>query len=420
MKAFFPSDFAVLIGIDWADKKHDICEYSQSTKRYSFSIISSKPEAIHDWANDLKKCYPNQRIAVSCELKKGPLIYALSKYDHLVLFPINPSSVAKYRKAFATSGAKDDPTDALIQSEILLYHMDKLTPLEPESPEVRILAQLVENRRKLVQDRVRLTNRITATLKNYYPQVIEWFKEKDTSAFCDFVIKWPTLATVQCARPSTLTRFFHAHHVRRNALIEKRIESIKSAHPLTEDEGVIMPNQLLVKTLICQLEVLMESIKEHDREIKQRYAACADTDIFSSFPGAGPVFAPRLLVAFGEDRSRYKSADEIQRYAGIAPVLERSGKQSWTHWRYSCPKFLRQSFVEWAGETVRYSFWAKAYYEQQKQKGKPHQTIIRCLAFKWIRIIFKCWKSRIKYDESTYLKALKKRGSPLLEYAVSG
>jgi len=390
MEAFLPKHFAALIGIDWADRKHDICEYSYTSKRYSFSIISSKPEAIHDWANDLKKRYPKQRIAVSCELKKGPLIYALSKYDHLVLFPINPSTVAKYRKAFAISGAKDDPTDALIQSEILRFHMDKLTPLEPESAEVRILAQLVENRRKLVQDRVRLTNRMTATLKNYYPQALEWFEKKDTAAFCDFITTWPTLASVQRARASTLTHFFHAHNVRRNDLIEKRIEAIKSALPLTEDTGVIMPNQLLVKALTRQLEGLMEAIKEHDSEIKQRYNACADTDIFSSLPGAGPVFAPRLLVAFGENRNRYDSADEIQRYAGIAPVLERSGKQSWTHWRYSCPKFLRQSFVEWAGKTVRYSFWVKAYYEQQKQQGKPHQTIIRCLAFKWIRIIFKC------------------------------
>ena len=80
---------------------------------------------------------------------------------------------------------------------------------------------------------------------------------------------------------------------------------------------------------------------------------------------------------------------------------------------------LRQSFVEWSGESIRYSFWAKAYYEQEKQKGKPHQTIIRCLAFKWIRIIFKCWKSGKPYDESTYLKALKKRQSPLLEFAIS-
>ncbi len=419
MKVFSPQDFAVLIGIDWADKKHDICEYSHAKQQYQLSVISTKPESIDDWANDLKKRYPNQRIAVSCELKKGPLIYALSKYDHLTLFPINPITVAKYRKAFTNSGAKDDPTDAKIQTEILLQNMHKLRVLEPESSELRALAQLVENRRKLVQDRVRLTNRITATLKNYYPQVVEWFKEKHTTIFIDFIQKWPNLETVQRARENTLIAFFHAHHVRYNDTIEKRIKAIKTAHPLTNDPGVIDPNQLLVKGLIQQLKSLLEAIAEHDKEIKQRYNECTDQFIFDSFPGAGPVYAPRLLTSFGENRNRYENAGEMQRYAGIAPVLERSGKKSWTHWRYSCPKFMRQSFVEWAGESVRYSFWAKAYYEQEKEKGKPHQTIIRCLAFKWIRIIYRCWKNKKPYDESTYLNALKKRNSPLLEFAIS-
>jgi len=44
--------------------------------------------------------------------------------------------------------------------------------------------------------------------------------------------------------------------------------------------------------------------------------------------------------------------------------------------------------------------------------------VIRALAFKWIRIVFRCWKSNTPYDESTYLKALKKRGSPLLKFAA--
>ena len=419
MKVFSPHDFAVLIGIDWADKKHDICEYSHAKQQYQLSVISSKPEAIDDWANDLKKRYPNQRIAVGCELKKGPLIYALSKYDHLTLFPINPTTVSKYRKAFTNSGAKDDPTDAKIQTEILQKNMHKLRVLEPESSELRALAQLVENRRKLIQDRVRLTNRITATLKNYYPQVVEWFKEKHTTVFIDFIQKWPNLEAVQSAREKTLTAFFHTHHVRYNDTILKRINAIKAAHHLTQDPGVIVPNQLLVKGLIHQLKSLMEAIAEHDQEIKQRYNECTDQFIFDSLPGAGPVFAPRLLTAFGENRTRYENAAEMQRYSGVAPVLERSGKKSWTHWRYSCPKFLRQSFVEWAGESVRYSFWAKAYYEQEKAKGKPHQTIIRCLAFKWIRIIYRCWMNKKPYDESTYLNALKKRHSPLLEFAIS-
>ena len=108
------------------------------------------------------------------------------------------------------------------------------------------------------------------------------------------------------------------------------------------------------------------------------------------------------------------AADEVQTYAGIAPVIERSGKQSWVHWRRQCPIFLRQTFVEWAGESIQFSFWARAYYQQQRDKGASHQGAVRALAFKWIRIVFRCWQNGTSYDESVYLAALQRRGSPLI------
>ena len=119
-------------------------------------------------------------------------------------------------------------------------------------------------------------------------------------------------------------------------------------------------------------------------------------------------------MAFGEQRERYASAEDLQKYAGIAPVTERSGKQSWVHWRLQCPKFLRQTFVEWAAESIRYSFWAQVYYQQQREKGKAHQAVVRALAFKWIRILYRCWQDRTPYDESVYRQALQRRSAPLL------
>jgi hypothetical protein len=124
--------------------------------------------------------------------------------------------------------------------------------------------------------------------------------------------------------------------------------------------------------------------------------------------------APRLLVAFGEDRERYHSAQEVQQYTGIAPVTERSGTKEWVHWRWHSSTFLRQTFVEWAAKTVTASYWAGVYYRQQRDKGSGHQAAVRALAFKWIRILFRCWKTGKKYDEVLYLKRLKECGSPLV------
>ena len=93
--------------------------------------------------------------------------------------------------------------------------------------------------------------------------------------------------------------------------------------------------------------------------------------------------------------------------------MERSGKSCVVRWRYLAPQFLRQTFVEWARCTIRTSAWAMAYYEQQREKGKSNWGIYRSLAYKWIRILWKCWQDRKPYNETEYLKALEQRNSPL-------
>ena len=109
----------------------------------------------------------------------------------------------------------------------------------------------------------------------------------------------------------------------------------------------------------------------------------------------------------------------MQTYSGIAPVTETSGKRKWIHFRWACPKFLRQSFHEWAGHSISQSGWARAYYQQQRDRGNDHHAAVRALAFKWLRILFRCWKDRVAYDETKYLAALIKRGSPLSYVVVA-
>src|SRR3989475_2755120 len=337
--------FAAFVGIDWADATHAICLQAAGTATRECFQLDHTPEAIEAWGTTLRTRFSGQPVAVCLELTKGPLVSALRKYDFLVLFPINPLTLARYREAFTPSRAKDDPTDAALQLELLLTHRDKLQPLNPQSPTMRALEQLVEHRRRVVGDTVRMTNRLTSTLKNYFPQVLQWFQDKDTHIFCDLLSRWPTLKAAQLARRATLETFFRDHHVRSKDVIAQRRHAIKTATPLTTDEGVITPHALLVQALVAQLRVTLQAIADCDTAIAQRAQTHPDFPLFQALPGAGPVFAPRLLVAFGEQRARYASAAELQKYAGIAPVTERSGKKSWLHLRLQCPKFLRQTLV---------------------------------------------------------------------------
>ena len=413
-----PSKFAAFIGIDWADRKHDVCLQVAGSDTRELSVIEHRPTVIDAWARALRKRFDGRPIAVCLELSQGPIVSALLEYDFFVIFPVNPSTLAEYRKAFTPSGAKDDPTDATVALDILRRHPDKLTPLRRESVDMRALRRLVESRRDLVQDRVRVTNRLIYALKAYFPQVIDWFRDKETDVFAAFLERWPSLPEAQRAKRDTVIDFFHAHNVRRANTIEKRIAAIKSEKPLTTDPGVIQPALLLVETLLPQLRALSAGIIRFDTEIARRCEALPDFRLFANLPGAGKVFSSRLLAAFGEQRDRFATAAALQMLTGIAPVTERSGKTHWVHWRWACPKFLRQTFVEWAASSIPHSFWARAFYESHKAKGSTHNAAVRALAFKWIRVLFRCWVDRVPYDESRYLAALQKRHSPILKFAA--
>lgn len=402
-------EFAAFVAIDWADQKHVWALQTSGSSKRETGTIEHTPEAVEAWVAELRLRFSGQSIAVALEQSRGPLVFALTKYEHLVIFPVHPTVLVNYRKSFRPSGAKDDPGDARLLLDILTLHRDKLRRLSPDTSETRTLQFLVEERRKLVHEKTRYSNRITAHLKMYFPQVLNWFDEIGSKIVIDFLDRWPSLEKLQRAKPSTIERFFIDHNSRDRERINERLEEIRKAIPATTDAAVLTSCSTAVVAWAAVLNQVLAAIAVYDEKIDDLGRAHPDYGLMNSFPGAGPALTPRLIAAMGSQRERYQSAHEIQCYSGIAPVVASSGQQRWVHWRWACPKFLRQTFHEWALHSVAYSDWAREYYEQQRAKGKRRNTAIRSLAFKWIRILFRCWKERKPYDEATYQRAIDAR-----------
>ncbi|HZD09425.1 MAG TPA: transposase, partial [Candidatus Limnocylindrales bacterium] len=408
-------EFAALIGLDWASQRHALCLYDCATGKREASTLEHTPEAIGQWAQALKKRFAGKKIALCLEQSKGALINALLEYSFFVLYPINPATAACYRQAFKTSRAKADPSDAQLCLELLLRHREKLTPLLPNDAPTRELSRLLEARRTLIDLRTLLTNMLRDALKSYFPQALE-LAGQDLFAplACHFLLKWPSLQELQKARRESVRNFYYAHNCRRLDRIEKRLAAISQMRSLCSDSAVVEPAIIQVKMLAAQLLGLSRALKEYDLKIEHLFALSKGATIWESFPGAGPTLAPRLACAFGSQRSRYQSASAIQQYSGVAPVTEKSGKnQHWVHRRWGRPRFVHQSFFEYALQSVLHCGWAKLYLKEQIARGKAYPTAVRALAFKWQRIMFVCWRDRLPYDETTYLQSLKRRGSHL-------
>jgi len=409
--------YAALIGLDWADQAHAYCLGAVGTDAVETGVISSAPEAVATWINTLRKRFKGQPIALCLEQSKGALIHQLMSVEFIDIYPINPQAFAHFRKAFAVSGAKDDPTDAQLIWEYLLKHRDRLRVWKPEEVDTRMLALLVEDRRKMLDRRTKLSNQLTAALKGYFPQALALIGTKVTSPMaCDFLQRWTSLAQVKKCRDQTIRTFYTQHQVRKSELIDVRLTLIRNSVPLVEDAAIVETSALKVRSLSRQIACLNEDLDEYEHYIAALFKAHPESDLFNTLPGAGAALAPRLLVAMGTDRTRFDSADAVATFSGIAPVTERSGQHTWVHWRLACSKFLRQSFHEFASMSRRQSAWAHAYYEVQRARGKSHHAALRALAFKWIRIIYRCWKQREKYDEAKYIAALERRNSPLVKY----
>lgn len=408
-------ELVAYIGLDWGDQRHAVHLQAADGGTVERGELEQKPDVLHAWVAQLRERFHGRPVGIAIEQRKGAVIHALMMYEFLVLYPVNPKALARYREAFRTSGAKDDPADAELLLDLLRKHRDQFRPWVPDTVEARTLQLLCEQRRKLVNQRVALTNRMTSLLKQYFPQALDWLGDVASLQGCDFLMKWPDLAAVQRARPHTLRTFYQQHNCRKAVVIDERIGQIASACPLTRDPAIVDPLSLSVQTYATQLRSLIHAIQKFDTRIAHVFAHHPDQPLFDSFPGAGPVCAPRLSAAFGTDRSRWQSATALQSHSGIAPVTERSGKALWVHHRLACPKFVKQTFHEFADQSIRFSQWARAYYDQQRGRGNDHHAALRALAYKWIRILFRCWKDRKPYDEATYMEALRRHGSSLVK-----
>jgi transposase len=409
--------FDLVIGLDRSDRKADLHLLHLHSGAEQRQTIPTTPEALKAWAEALHTAHPDDRVAICFEQPANNLIAFLTRYPWITLYPINPISLQKFREVFVVSRAKDDGKDAQYLARLLAAHHDRFQPWQPDTQQTRLLDRLVVDRRSVVDHRTSLCNRLQAILKDYFPQALdlagdELWRPLGTA----FLQRWPTLQAVQKAKPEVIRKFYYAQGSRSEKLIQERLDRLAQAVPLTDDPALLESYALRVRLTVQELELVTRTIKRYDQKIAAVFAEHPDHEIFRNLPGAGPVFGPRLLTSFGTRREDYPKATNVQRASGIAPVTKQSGQSKQVHRRYRCSVFFKQSIHEWAAETRFWSDWARAFYEMKRADGMNHHAAVRALAYKWLRVVWRCWQDRVVYEEAKYLAALKKHGSPVIAW----
>jgi len=402
----------VFVGIDWADSLHAFhLLTAEGTEQHG--SFQQNPAEIDSLFATWRKSFPQATLAVAIEQSRGPLISALLKYDDVIIYPVNPASLASYRKAFAHGGGKNDPVDARLLAQYLLNYHEQLRPLKQDEPLTRELATLVTDRRQLVDQRAALANELRAVLKQYFPAILQM---RPAQMYADFVLRlllaYPTLEQAQRVTPRKLSDCLRGGTADK---VQQRIDIIRNATPLSEEDVLLRTSARRVTALCRRMAVLNDIIEQYDNDISRLVRRHENYEIVASLPATSDVTQARLIAALGDDRTRFENASALQAASGIAPLTIQSGRMTLVTTRWACTKFMKQTFHEFAGLSVRKSEWAKAYYQLQRSRGKSAQTALRALAFKWIRIIYRCWQENIPYNEQQYIQRLKDTRSPLFE-----
>lgn len=406
--------YDLLASLDRSDRSAALCLLDlNSGAILAETVLDLAPEALDAWWRALCAAYPKTRIAIAFEQPAPNLLAFFAARAPAAIYALNPSSTWAYRQSLTVSRARNDRSDAHDQALFVRNHLRELTPWRPPSATVSLLDRLTLSRRKQVDARTALTNQLQAALKRYFPQALDLLHEDIWRPMnLEFLRKWPSAQKLQTVPLSRLRAFYDKHNSRSEARWTERTGLIARMVPLACASPA---DELEIETLVDQIEVLNEGILKHDRVIAELFAQEGkEARRVAALPGAGPILAPRLYVALARHAPNCDTPEALAAAVGVAPVTDQSGKMHKVYRRLRCDNHTRQSFIEWTKESWKHSVWAGAFVRQRQEKRQGFHAILRALAYKWIRILWRCWRDGLPYDEARYLERLRKKGSPLV------
>lgn len=404
----------LIISLDRSDATLAVALLTPENGTIRDQVVSTTPEALSAWWDDLVQAHPARRLVVAFEQPAPNLLVFFAARRTAVIYALNPSATWAFRKSLTVSGARTDASDARSQAWFVCHHRDKLKAWEPVPAAVEQLDRLCQAKRKLVDQRTALTNRLQAVLKRFFPQALTLMHEDVWRPMnLAFLRRWPSPTKLTASRLSTVQAFFRQHGSRSEERWAARAALIKALVPLTE--GNITSDLLETTVIVDQIEALNHGIQRYETAIAAAYSEQGEAaERVRQLPGAGPVLAPRIYVALARYADQCPDGRSLAAAVGIAPVTDQSGKMKKIYRRFRCDTFTRQSFVEWCKEAYKQSAWSQAFMDQQKANGHGFHASLRALAYKWIRILWRCWRDRVPYDETKYVECLRRRNSPLV------
>lgn len=380
------------VGIDNSSLDHRVRIIDDFVNiKLSFTIANNLDgfEELHE------KLSSFENVKIGFELPHGPLVDFLSSKKYQ-LYSLNPLKIKRFKESLKVSGNKNDNIDALAIAQYLRHNQASIRPLLFNSPEIERLKTLSVVHTRLTHNRARHINKLRFCVRQYFPLQEELFSAFGGPTHLKMLIKYPTFESLQSASDEEIKDFLIKNKYCRPAWINKILEKSRSFRQYISQDVVFAYRY----EAICLAEIIM-SLNNNLREIEKEMASITEKHTLGkcmkSLPGAGVVLSAKILALFGDNKDRFDNANGAQCLFGTAPKNYQSGPYHKVIMRKACNKSARAILYQYAFSSLKFSSWAREYYDNQKSKGKTHSVAIRALSNKWVNVIFALWKKETFY-----------------------
>lgn len=392
-------------GLDWGRKTHQL-DVRDSEGRKQCAIHFDHDAAGWERVRRILQNLVGQDLSVvgvAIETRVGPAVEKLLELGCTV-YPMNPKSASRYRDRKSPGGDKNDVLDARSFADALRTDGRAWRALDPEDPLTQQLRLLCRDEVRLIERRTARVNELRQALHEYYPAALEAFDDWTSPASWAFVKRFSTPQKLVRSGKRAWDKFLHAHKLYRPQTHEHRVECFQHATDFCGPQAVTRAKSLLAVGLVEQLQVIQKQLDIYRREIDGLFDQHPSREIFDSLPGAGIKLAPRLLSECATLRSRFDNVTALECYAGAAPVRYQSGQIEIVKVRRACSKPLRYAVHLWANASRSKSTWAEVYYRRKREQGKSHACALRCLANRWLKILWRMMETGRPYDEAYHTR----------------
>lgn len=395
----------LLVGIDWSQSHYDVMVLAPNGVKLTQFRISNTLAGLTQLGEKIDKFgLPAGSCQIGLETAHNILIDFLWSRQYAV-YVIPPSIVNSSRGRFGNSGAYTDDRDAHLIADLLRTDRIRFAPWRPDSELVmRLKTKLIQmtNVTKLI---TRQSNRLKAILWRVYPQASQAFSDLTTFIALRFLAAFPTSSALNALSFTEFSAFCHHHGYTRRDWITTWYHDLQQ--PQTPANPTLATAYQAEIVFLSQLlNQLLREKKQLIQQVQSLFHQHPDSSVFASLPGAGDLLQPRLLVMFGEDRARFPSPQDIRALAGTCPVTKQSGRSRRIQFRRACNHRYRDTAQQYAVASVQQSDWAATYFNNALARGLRKNHAYRCLANRWLGIIWKMWQTHQPYDEAYHLQQI--------------